>query len=523
MVVAGTLGTFTPYTTVTPLVGGDTPSWVAPRDEQRIASYQKYEELYWSNPTAFRLVLRGDEENPIYVPNPKSIVDSTAHFLMKGFELKLPSEGDQKKLDTFLKREKFYTTFHTAKHSGVVRGDYVFHIIADPSKPAEKRVSLISVDPASYFPITNPDDPDDIIGADIVDQLLQDDGTTRVIRQRYTVIYGNGRRRITSQLEVLNPLNWWDEKQVRVEQTLIAKKLLPERITAIPIYHFQNIDWQGQPFGSSELRGFERILASINQSATDEDTALALEGLGVYATDAPHPTDVNNNPVDWEIAPGYVAEIPSGTKFERVSGVGSVKPFQDHLKYLDDHLFDASGTFRPGAIDAQVAQSGIALAIRFLPTLAKVEHREEVATSLLQQMFFDWSNWEAEYENNSFSSGNVEVEIALPDKLPKNKVDRLNELNNMVDRKVISKAYYRRVMEEEFGYQFPADIEKEILDEQKAILELQQQFTPVQPNGSGGPSDQSGTKNRQGPGAPQRSNRNNNRNRSNESAGSEAR
>jgi hypothetical protein len=526
MAFTGTLGVMTPYSTVTPLISGTESShvWAPPLEQERIAAYQKYEELYWNNPTAFRLEMRGDELNPIYVPTPKAIVDSTSHFVMKGLELKMTNEGDQAKLDKFLKREKFYTKFHTAKHSGVVRGDYVFHMTADPNKPDGDRVSIESIDPGSYFPVYDSDSPDDIIGVDIVDQFTPEEGVIKVLRQRYLYIYINGRRRVTSELVMLDSTNWWHPEWQNIIKTLIPQKLLPESINTIPVYHFRNFDWQGQLYGSSELRGFERLLASVNQATTDEDTALALEGLGVYATTAPKPEDAEGNEEEWSIAPGRVLEIPPDTEFKRVDGVGSVKPFQDHVQFLIDSAFESSGTFRPSNIDVQVAQSGIALAIKFLPTMAKIEQREEEATAVLQQMFFDWGSWENEYENVQFTGGEVEVNIVLGDKLPKNKVETLNELNNMLDRKVISKEYYRQVMVEKFGYTFPDNIDQQVLNEQKDILELQQQFTPVQPNGSGGngASDQSGTKNRPPAGSQKPQSKSNNKNRTNESNGTEA-
>jgi len=94
----------------------------------------------------------------------------------------------------------------------------------------------------------------------------------------------------------------------------------------------------------------------------------------------------------------------------------------------------------------------------------------------------------------------------------------------MLDRKVISKEYYRQVMVEKFGYTFPDNIDQQVLNEQKDILELQQQFTPVQPNGSGGngASDQSGTKNRPPAGSQKPQSKSNNKNRTNESNGTEA-
>lgn len=514
MTFTGTLGEFTPYSSVTPLMS-EAPLWAPESEQARIGSYQKYEELYWSNPTAFKLVQRGSDTNPIYVPNSRTVVDSTAHFLMKGMKLTLGNERDQGILDKFAKREQFYWKFHTAKHSGVVRGDYVFHLMANPLAAPSKRVSIESIDPGSYFPVWGPDHPDEMLGVDIVDIFRATNDEVRVLRQRYMYMMLAGTRRVTSELLLLEPEDWWDQTKKKIVKVLISEKLLPSTITTIPVYHFQNIGWQGQPYGSSELRGFERLLASVNQSASDEEVALALEGLGVYATDAPHPTDSDGEEVPWEISPGRVIETPSGAKFDRVAGVGTIKPMQDHISYLEQSLYEASGTFRPANIDVAVAESGIALAIKFLPTLAKVDHREEAAKALMQQMMFDWGRWEAEYENEHFSGEDgVEVEIALDDKLPKDPVARLNELNNMADRGIISHKYYRQMMTEEFGYVFPDNLEDEILAEKTAALELAQKFTPKDK----GVSDQTGIKNR----GTKRSNRSNNRNRSNESGGTEA-
>lgn len=511
MAYIGSLGRFTPYSTVTPLMDWE-PQWAPPLDRERVGSYQKYEELYWSNPTAFRLVERGTDINPIYVPNARTVVDSTAHFLMKGMKLVAPDEATQQVLDAFCKREGFYHKFQVAKHSGVVRGDYIFHIMGDPNARPGSRISIESVDPGAFFPVYDDDAPDGYLGVDIVEHFLTTSGDSRLLQQRY--LYGeNGR--ITSELSLLDIQDWWDEEERRVLKRIVPKFELPSTITQIPVYHFQNIGWQGQPFGSSELRGFERLVASVNQSASDEEVALALEGLGVYATDAPHPRDDAGNEVPWIIAPGMVLEHPAGNVFKRVDGVGSVKPMQDHIGYLEQSLYEASGTFRPANIDVQIAQSGIALAIKFLPTIAKIDEREQASISMLQQMYYDWAHWETEYEDSHFED-DWEVTITLGEKLPKNPVDTINELNNMYDRGVISAQYYREKVTEELGYVFPDDIDQQILEETKVKLKMAQELAP--PPTDPGVSDTSGRQN----GNSKRRNRSNNRKKPNESAGTEA-
>src|SRR5690606_37483404 len=107
---------------------------------------------------------------------------------------------------------------------------------------------------------------------------------------------------------------------------------------------------------SSELKGVEALMGSINQTITDEEVALALQGLGVYATDAPPPS-VNGVEQDWVIAPANVLEVPNGSWFKRIEGLSSVTPTLDHINFLTDALFEGTGTFRTGHVDVQVAES----------------------------------------------------------------------------------------------------------------------------------------------------------------------
>ena len=66
-------GVFTPYSTVRTF-SATLPSWVPPEDQERIQSYQTYEEIYWNHPETFKLVVRGTESKPIYVPSGRIIV-----------------------------------------------------------------------------------------------------------------------------------------------------------------------------------------------------------------------------------------------------------------------------------------------------------------------------------------------------------------------------------------------------------------------------------------------------------------
>lgn len=464
---------FTPYSTVAPFIRG-MPTWVPEEDQSRIGSYQTYEELYWNNPSAFELIQRGSNDLPIYIPNARTVVDTTAHFLMRGLNVSFvdPEANEEATLalNAFLKREKFYSKFNIAKHSGVVRGDFILHLTADPDKMEGRRLSINSVDPASYFPIADDDDLDRITRVHLVEQFLDDEG--EVFVRKLTYWYeGEGDTRAVWRAEATFELDEWAEPEAEPIEVTIPPAALPPEITTIPVYHFQNIGWQGQPFGSSELRGFERILGSVNQSISDEELALALEGLGVYATDADSPVDENGDETGWTIAPAKVIEHQEGRKFYRVPGVNNLTPMQDHISYLEKKLFEASGTSEVarGAVDVNVAESGIALAIKFVPMAAKIETRDQMGVDVLNQLFFDWKVWHKVYEGPDFQE--LELEAKLGEKLPVNRKAIVDELNSMLDRKVISRAFYRQRMEELFDYSFPENMQDEVIAEESSLVE----------------------------------------------------
>lgn len=505
---------FTPYSTVAPLVK-EVPAWLKEEDGERVAAYQKYEEIYWQDPRAFKLIQRGSESYPIYVPNARTIVDSTSHYLLKGARVQVDSEdpGLLKFVEDFLKRERFYSRLITNKHAGCTRGDWLFHITVDESKPAGSRLSLTTLDPASYFPQSDPDDADKITEVWLAEQVMWD-GQWRVKQKRYWHLTNedDGVSGVAVEEQIIELDGWGTDRQKIYRQTM-APTLLPEDITVIPVYHFKNFDWEGWEFGASELKGFERISAAVNQAVSDEEVSLALQGLGVYATDAGPPTNPETGEEeDWEIAPAGVVEVPAGAYFRRVEGVTTVTPSQDHINYLEDRLFESSATFRAGQLDVQVAASGIALAIRFLPQLAKLEQRDIAGTDKLANLLYDLKKWFVEFEPELFRTQwqDVEIGVELGDKLPQDRVARLNELNNMLDRKVISRKYYRRKMQE-LGYDID---EEEILREieEEALADIERQRATAEATGrfqdlsSGGRQE----------------NKSNNKPRPNESAGAEA-
>jgi len=507
-------------------------TWMPEDDRDRIASYIKYDEMYWNDPRQFALRVLEDE-NPVYIPNARTVVNTTAHFMLKGLEISCADPTTDKVLNDFLKRELFYSRFNEAKISGVTRGDFIFHMTADPSKPSGRRISLTAVEPHNVFPIWDEDLPGKMVGCHLATPYTlpkdQDpEQKTRLRRLTYRIVEENGQRRISREeaifvIEDSSLFGFTDGTKVKRVRTIIPYGLLDARITAIPIYWFKNQNWSGDDYGSSELRGIERLTEVISQSSTDVTGSLSLEGLGVYATDGGRPVAQNQAgeyvETEWEVAPGKVMEVPSGAYFRRVDGVGSITPAMDQIKYLESSINYALGLsdVALGRVEANVAASGIALAIRFLPTLARMESRDQSGLDKLTHLFYDWKTWHEVFERQPLSGDIVPV---IGDKLPMDRTARINELNNMRDRKIITGQYYRDEMEK-LGYEFPEDMEEQLQKESQDAFELQMQnmILAAQQQQKNSDGDDSSTN---GNTLPSSGNRSNNRNRPNESGGTEA-
>lgn len=484
--------TVTPYSTVTPYATGF-PSWTSEADAERLAAYTAYQNMYWSEEQAFKLIRRNEDGRSLYVPKPKMIVDTTAHYLLKGLSIGVKDPEAESDLHEFLedfkKREAFYSRFQVAKLTGVTRGDWVMHMTADPTRPEKTRISLNSVDPGSYFPEYDPDDMQTVVGAKLVEQWENPDDPSKMLVK--VLRYWYGTEGLVWREENLWEMEGWNNpKKAKKYRALIQAAPLPAQIRVIPLYHFKNAEWDGYPFGNSELKGYERLFQGINQAISDEELALALVGLGVYATDAGRPVDDNGVEQDWEVAPGKVWEMPGATMVKRLEGITSVTPVLDHVEFLERALLDASGTsdVALGRVDTQTAESGIALALKFMPTMAKIEYRDNAGVAVLQQMWYDWKFWVLAYEGLDFTD--QEIFVRLGEKLPVNRAKTIEELNNMLDRKVISRKFYRQEATRLLGYTFPSTIEADMLAEEKALKEAQMlpaaQADPAQVSGPGG-------------------------------------
>ena len=465
--MAEPISDLTPYSTARSLMG-TLPTWMTEADAERVMAYQVYEQIYKNVPETFRLVARGTDAQPIYVPNGRVIVDTTDRYTAAGFgyspDPAFGSESEQATATLAFKalfdRERFLSKFAANKRFGIMRGDWFFHIVADPLKVEGRRISIYTVDPASVFYIEHPDDLDRQMGVHIID-MYEDDGETFIKRQTYSKgpdpydpTKDDGK--IWSSLTIHNLDDWQDPTKSPVAK-IIEPFALPDTITAFPLYHIRNSEEPGQLWGVSELMGLERIMAAINQAVSDEELALALEGLGMYATNSGPPTDDEDNETNWILGPGRVVEVSGGSEsevwFKRVDGIASVAPYQDHLRYLTQSLREGSGTpnIAVGQVEVTVAESGIALALQMAPMLSKVEVKDTAIRDTMIQMFYDLKFWLQEYEG--INTGLALMVPRFGPKLPVNVDAEVDRILKMVEAKVMSTETARKKLAE-LGYEF---------------------------------------------------------------------
>lgn len=467
-----TVGVFTPYSTVQPFFG-PLPTWLSADDAQRITAYQIYEQLYWNVPDTFKLVQRGSEDKPIYIPNARTIIDTSNRYIANGFGWRVDASVGtpqsqamaQLAFDALFARERFKSKFASNKRFGLIRGDWLWHVVADPAKAEGKRISVHALDPAMYIPITDDDNVDRVVGCHLIEQIV-DENKTRIKRQSYykgSWLNQNPNDLLVYSETVVLELEKWRDPKVSPVKQLAKLTPLPPQITALPVYHIRNQEEPGNPFGSSKLRGFERIMAAVNQSISDEELALALDGLGVYATDAGAPRDDDGNPTTWKLGPGRVVELPVGTNMNRVNGVGSVSPMQDHLSFLIEQLYEASTSpdIARGSVDVHVAESGVALALKLGPLLSEAGEADQIITDTMNNMLYDLCGWFEAYEGLPLAptptGAAASVVATFGDKIPTNRKERQAELELMLAAGVIDADFYRVEMTK-LGYNFPDNI-----------------------------------------------------------------
>lgn len=470
---------FTPYATGRTLFGGVAkPAFISDSLEiERLQSYLLYEQIYWNAPEIFKLSMRGTNNLPVYVPSGRTIVDTSNRYTANNFALNIHSKtgptdttdviAARMAISDLFARERFLAKFLGAKRYCQIQGDWIWHITADPLKPVGTRLTAITLDPSMYFPIRDPDNVEKITGVMLV-QTVTENGDTAIRRLMYTKVVATSVT-IMVQEDIMKMDEWQDIDAAPI-RVIKAATALPPEITAIPVYHTKNFEEPNNPFGSSELRGLETVMAALNQTMSDEELALALEGIGQYVTDAPHPVDpVTKKQVAWQLGPGSVNHVPQGHKFDRVGGVTSVAAYGDHYDRLWNAAkwASASPDIAIGTVDVTIAESGIALALQMSPILAKAGEKDELITATHNQMFFDiLTMWYPAYEETTFNE--ISTECLVGDKLPIDRAARFTELNDMLDRGVIDTVYYREEAAK-LGYVFPSDIGARVVAERKVL------------------------------------------------------
>jgi len=435
-----------PYSTAAPLISKK-PDHIADELEQfRIASYDLYEDIYWTVPDTFEITQRGDDDKPIAIPSAKTIVETIHRYLANDLQLiPDPAYGTPEQQANALlfwtdmvRRERFYSKFNAAKRMGLIRGDWVFHMRADPERLEGARVSIETIHPGNLFPLHN--EEGDVVGYHII-KFVEKGDTEFVERTTYfkTTNMG-GPSPIALEVGLYEKDSWGgpgQEKEVVVEN-VFGPETFPDPIDQLPIYHIKNFDNEDWPWGSSELRGIERLIAAVDQGISDEELELVLNGLGVYATNMDAPLNDDGTPGSWDMGPGRVVQT-SGTKaaggyFERVTGTTSVAPQQDHLNYLHNRLDESAGIpkLAKGNVDVDTAESGVARLMEMGPILAHVGEKEKHITDVLTNYMYDLAKWVVAYEGGAFSYL-LEVRFVpvYGEKLPVNEQQRYTQIMAM--------------------------------------------------------------------------------------------
>lgn len=504
-------------------------------DQKRIAAYDLYENIYRNALITLQIVIRDSDQTPVLMPNGRKIVEATERFLAKNVDYLVDNGGDESArtatdewFDDFFKREAFKSKFDSNKRWGLIRGDAYFYVYAKDRKVQGKRLCVKELDPRQVFEIE--DSQNELIGVHIVDKVQDfrspDKPDKKIVRRRTfrrietpstaedTDDEAQVTITITSQLTFWEIGKWDDRtdaakaKQERVPNTEFDEDEyeLPDTITQLPVYKWSNNPSQNSTWGTSQLAGLETLLYALNQSLSDEDAILVFQGLGMYVTNAAPPLDPNTLDVtDWNIGPKQIIEISGDQKFERVTGVSDVSPLQEHMKFIDDGMCEASGTplVSVGRVDVQVAESGISLQLQLMPLLAANAEKEEALINLLDQMYHDITTmWLPGYETEMFGEHATMQEITVlslfDDAMPVDRDKEVTEVVTLDQGNLILKSMAVAKLRE-LGWKYPTtdaqgqpltddDIAAMLLDQSAAVAAAQDPFSL----GGGGGTDANG-------------------------------
>jgi hypothetical protein len=489
------------------------PAYVTnPDDIDRIRAYVTYEEIWNNVPAAFEALLRASDD-PLarrYVPVVRDLIEAVNRYLgldMETVWTPLPGAtvtDDQMaewtaRVAAFWAREEVGIKFLSNKRWGLIKGDSLLHITADPSKAEGMRVRLTEIQPEEYFPIWDPSDGERIQGCYLVTVVENADGDEIIQRIEYRKVL-NEEQASTLGAPVgsvfyrlgFYEMDGWDDRDPDGELKTVdapdwaapaegaldpfAGFGLDPRITTIPVYHIRNRRRGGKPgrFGTSDIQGLESLLAGLIQNTTDEDLAIALVSLGVYWTTSGKSRDSKGNVVPWIIGPASVAELEADAAFGRVEGITTVQPIQDHMSYLTDAARGANGApkIASGAVDTSVTLSGVAMRIEFAPVLSANAEREEEMASKWGHILFDLLNmWFPVYEG--WQPLPLQPSVEFGDPLPPDREKIIAEITTLVTAGIISKEFAVTRLNEALGYKIPVGDLAIASSEQAAALDAE--------------------------------------------------
>lgn len=502
-------------------------------DRMRLKAYELYEDMYHNRPEHIRITLRGgsgedcddDDSIEIYLPSAKKCIEAVNRFLCVNFEIipdptmELGANAAEVAgiVQKIFKRERMTTKFAQLKRYMLIKGDALLHIYANPNRPPGRRICIDELKPEHYYPIED-QVTGETTGCYIVDVIPNPKNTEPtklhtsnqvVRRQRYQKLYdeaGNPTGEVTSEL-ALYEVGKWDERvlepqDIRRIEVLREEYTLPPEITQLPVYHWRNNPLPCSTFGLSELAGVETVVNALNQSMSDEDLTLIMQGLGVYWTDASPPMNDKGEEVEWEISPRSVVQVASGGQFNRVTGVTTIQPFGDHIKALDEAMQQALGVpdIAIGVVDVATAESGISLLLKLGPLLAKNAEKEAGDLSnVTDQFIFDLiDGWLPAYEG--IETDGVFFVAKFDDPMPKNKSKDLADLLSIwtqanATAQILPISWFFEQLNDIMGYHLdPTTDFQQALQEAQIAAEAMAPPVPEPPPGepvgasSGGPS-----------------------------------
>lgn len=462
---------FDPYASVKTFFDNrNVPAYAASaEDVARLQSYGFYENAYWNMPDTFKVMQRGFDAAPIYLPSPRKMIEAVNRFYANKFNYLITKDEGTTYADlifSLFKREKFFTKFSTQKRYGLIRGDALWHLVGDDTKPPGERLSMYELSPGNYFPIMDGEKRVGCYLVDIITDPLDPNGTKQVARvQTYRKEENGG---ISSKLEYYEP-NAWDArnlkpKDIKLIRTVTPQFSLPPEITSLPVYDVPNTRIPGpSPFSYSEILGIERVFAAVNQSISDEELSLAMAGLGIFWTNAGPPRDPQSGAiVPWDIGPARMIEVAAGSSVGRLDGISSVAPMIDHMKFMLGEV--QSGLSIPdvaaGRVEVTVAESGISLQLQLSPLIAHTQEKEGGLIETYDQMFYDLLHgWLPAYEGTSPDTETTMVSVT-DDPMPRNRKADIDELIALKNAGVLSAEDVREILIARHGYQISASVDR---------------------------------------------------------------